>query len=136
MPRKVVIALTERPLQIMTKFNSYLYLFFYVGSFSLAHQQFNIAYLLPGTLDVLITYYISVCYQLQRGSLSQVLYYRQSALTRLPPLISSSRAGQRQVSILLSKIYWRSQLKFLRSKDPVREKFKMARHTENKALEM
>jgi len=26
----------------------------------------------------------------------KVLYYRQSALTRLPPLISSSRAGQRQ----------------------------------------
>ena len=36
----------------------------------------------------------------------------------------------------IEDIHWQSQLKFLRSKDPVREKVKIARHMENKALEM
>ena len=84
MPRKVVIALTETPIKIW-HFIVTFYLFFYVNSFSLTHQHslssaaYSFIYHIwgPYNQEVLITYYISVCYQLRR-------YHRFSITVRAP----------------------------------------------------
>ena len=85
MPRKVVIALNETPLKIWQNFIVTFYLFFYANSFSLTHQHslssaaYSFIYHISGPYnqEVLITYYISVCYQLRR-------YHRFSITARAP----------------------------------------------------
>ena len=110
-------------------------------SFSLTHQHAYLVQLIASYIiyEALITRRFSL-----RITYQSVTNYEGITGSLLPPerpheAPSSNKQFKSRAAAgfkTLSKIYWRSQLKFLQSKDPVREKIEIARHMENKVSEM